>query len=1097
MSKVTKRKITVESPGSKLNNSITLSNSITNKDSQRRQSVFERLGTKTGASISINTAIVGQQPSLVENFCRHWNQNGTCPYGKNCVFVNTHTLISPSKRVPKKDLEPKQALEGLRLHSTVVKRGSPDLSWESWDQTELEYEDEKVLERRRQLLQRELELQMRREETEEHHTRHRHTTTKPKKGLSSSSSTSVSSTSSESSSSSDESSSDSSSSGIAGDNSKRRSKPNKTKRGSTSSVSDTERNKIRESNKSMHKDRSPSNISRKSTSSRDKRGFTPPRKPGTNIKMTTRKKSPSPSHRRHNTPTSSSKSKPSTSKSSVSSRPGSKRSVSTERKDKHKRSQSPPRPRSSKTGAPRRPESRPRRSPDTKPRNTSRSRLEDRKKDDDRSRSKDDRRQDRKTGSDRDKRDHEDARAREKAREAREKEREEALERCRERQREREQLARDKERTRERPRDDRDKDKTIPPLMSLPQQDRKALERDRDRATKDRKDRDKERDKDKDRDRDRLYDRNVDKSDRSRPLEKERLSEKIPERDRISDKDRPRDRDNLSDRREKGDRDRSFERDRNFDNRNTGDQNERAFDRDKDRQPKGLDRSRDRDFDREKERGYERVPDNRRSFEKVGDRDRTSLEKDRGIVRDRGLDRVMEIRERNKSMERGRVSDGERNTDRGRDRFDRRTLAAEDKGYESPYDSRRERPRYGGDGPERPAMFKDHSPSREDSRSMRMNQGFSDDRRSRGGRGTWESRDWDYPDSRRDWDSRNRHGEWEGSGVEGEAWGGRWGGGGGDWREEWPQQQHRPPRHPPREEQTIVSANHIVVRDTSVDDSGGRRSQAKDIVDKDSVSGDFKKDNMDTGSVDVNLKRGREGSEGPVEAKKPRLEETSAMLEEALSDISDDPDEILNREDIDMTPQDSAAVEEDVSVQPSAPDLDQRLLEDRPSEEENIDNLDFEEISDEELEEEARANKGLGDALGVDWASLVAESRPRVVEAGPGAARRRWQPENILARIGVSMEYAGVDLFNEIHNKLTEKKGEDEKGKIGLLHPVASLHVTLRDKQARRRCLFSGADTFKRALSARADLAIRRQLCNLPVASLEMQQASGFCQWVV
>ncbi|KAG8256309.1 hypothetical protein J6590_071825 [Homalodisca vitripennis] len=74
---------------------------------------------------------------------------------------------------------------------------------------------------------------------------------------------------------------------------------------------------------------------------------------------------------------------------------------------------------------------------------------------------------------------------------------------------------------------------------------------------------------------------------------------------------------------------------------------------------------------------------------------------------------------------------------------------------------------------------------------------------------------------------------------------------------------------------------------------------------------------------------------------------------------------------------------------------------------------------------------------------------------------------------------------------------EDEKGKIGLLHPVASLHVTLRDKQARRRCLFSGADTFKRALSARADLAIRRQLCNLPVASLEMQQASGFCQWVV
>lgn len=35
-------------------------------------------------------------------------------------------------------------------------------------------------------------------------------------------------------------------------------------------------------------------------------------------------------------------------------------------------------------------------------------------------------------------------------------------------------------------------------------------------------------------------------------------------------------------------------------------------------------------------------------------------------------------------------------------------------------------------------------------------------------------------------------------------------------------------------------------------------------------------------------------------------------------------------------------------------------MEDRPSEDENIDNLDFEEISDEELEEEARANRGKG-----------------------------------------------------------------------------------------------------------------------------------------
>ena len=56
-----------------------------------------------------------------------------------------------------------------RLHSTVVvkKTHSPDLNWENWDQTDLEYEDEKVLEKRRQLLQRELELQMKREKEEQ------------------------------------------------------------------------------------------------------------------------------------------------------------------------------------------------------------------------------------------------------------------------------------------------------------------------------------------------------------------------------------------------------------------------------------------------------------------------------------------------------------------------------------------------------------------------------------------------------------------------------------------------------------------------------------------------------------------------------------------------------------------------------------------------------------------------------------------------------------------------------------------------------------------------------------------------------------------
>ena len=62
MSKQGKRKITVDSSK--------------NKDSQRRPSVFERLGTKATGS---NT-----QSSINENICRHWLQTGSCPYGKTC-----------------------------------------------------------------------------------------------------------------------------------------------------------------------------------------------------------------------------------------------------------------------------------------------------------------------------------------------------------------------------------------------------------------------------------------------------------------------------------------------------------------------------------------------------------------------------------------------------------------------------------------------------------------------------------------------------------------------------------------------------------------------------------------------------------------------------------------------------------------------------------------------------------------------------------------------------------------------------------------------------------------------------------------------------
>ncbi|KAK0179808.1 hypothetical protein PV327_005525 [Microctonus hyperodae] len=171
----------------------------------RRPSVFERLGTKP-------VAVPATQ--ITTDYCRNWASNGNCSYGKSCKYANTHTLISPSKRA-KKDTPNASVVTTKedpfkRVTSKIVKKTShsPDLNLEEWNQTDLEYEDEKVLERRRQLLQRELELQMKKDKEVHGKDKIKH---KKRVMSSSSSSHSSSSSSSSSSSTSDDSSSSSTS----------------------------------------------------------------------------------------------------------------------------------------------------------------------------------------------------------------------------------------------------------------------------------------------------------------------------------------------------------------------------------------------------------------------------------------------------------------------------------------------------------------------------------------------------------------------------------------------------------------------------------------------------------------------------------------------------------------------------------------------------------------------------------------------------------------------------------------------------------------------------------------------------------------------
>lgn len=230
--------------------------------------------------------------------------------------------------------------------------------------------------------------------------------------------------------------------------------------------------------------------------------------------------------------------------------------------------------------------------------------------------------------------------------------------------------------------------------------------------------------------------------------------------------------------------------------------------------------------------------------------------------------------------------------------------------------------------------------------------------------------------------------------------------------------------------------------------------------------------------------------------------------------------------------------------------------------------LDFEEISDGELEEESRI-KGLGDALGVDWASLAKETQ-RPIKHEPeefmDSTNSRWTPHRILWDIGVSAKLAGEDFARQVltdaRNELrrekqglrlkmqqlkavklemtngdvkkesvdvemteavkikTEPKDEDEnevkpdqtveeaKGEIlgemevdlpeddfeldgdVLIHPLAHVQVLMRKLQTKRKNLIlHSTGKYGRALSARRDLKIRRQLCNLPTRDIKIDRS--------
>ncbi|XP_068621669.1 fl(2)d-associated complex component-like isoform X2 [Battus philenor] len=993
MSKQGKRKITVELPKT--------------KDLANRPSVFERLGTKKTSSTS------GKKTS---EYCRQWAQHGSCAYGKSCKFAATHTLISPSKqRAANKESDHKRLVKDdpkSRLHSTVVVRTgrSPDEEIDNWDQNDLEYADTDVLEKRRQQLQRELELQLKMDSTKD--------IRKDKKKMISSSSSSRSSSSSSMSSSSSDGTTSSSSSGR---DAKRKLKKGKLKRNSSSS-SDGEAPSKKKISKSDSLKREKSEAKKPSVKKDDRVKKNEANRKKTLAKTTIGKKSLSPGKKSGGTP-------PITSKSLV-----------TKNTVKHAKS------------------------PQRREKNRSMSPHSARDRDKERDRNKE--------------------KEREKEREKdREKDRDRARVRSRSPKKAR---SRSPRRHGSHSKDSRRKDSSE---RSRPVSPKKQIRRDgsseRHRKSSVSKERDRTRDH-----KDRSLERRKDKHD-----DKDRHDRKDRGRDRNKDVKR-------DDNKRRG-------RERGLGGRGGSDKGlekpnkpmERLLPRPEERMA-ALAAISNRTLESDKNSSTSKDRQDTHS-DRGGRKDR--LERDRSTKRDRldslerepgdyemGLERQYD---HGHSLEHyDRIDDRFEGVPREGERSPGYTLQGRERHYDSAYDM---------SGPPRGYPEDEeriYGETMSDHRGVDI--GYDDRRPHRDH--SWEGRSGSIDRERA---YMHTHKDWENEDYRGP----------GDWGRE----RHWPIHDPQMPEWSEKDA----------DMEGWRHRGHPPGSHRGRVHDDYNRGmRMDLSRSDSNKRRGpRNESETVVKETLPTVQPTvtAPAQEEAevedkpvpddLSEISDDPDDILEREDmLDQNMDEDSQVEQTNEEVTSKPDGFEKEStqdtsgagEEKESQEgkddEDVTNLDFEEISDGELEEER--TRGLGDALGVDWASLVADARRREQVPSTGGARDRWRPERVLARLGLSLHMAGESTVQNILEKNAEnlqaqnaenppnndgekvlvQNGQCENTvkqipvNVNTLHPIASIQVAIEKRKHQRAVLFGSGCEITRGLSARRDLALRRYLCHLP-----------------
>ncbi|ODM91818.1 Zinc finger CCCH domain-containing protein 13 [Orchesella cincta] len=167
------------------------------------------------------------------------------------------------------------------------------------------------------------------------------------------------------------------------------------------------------------------------------------------------------------------------------------------------------------------------------------------------------------------------------------------------------------------------------------------------------------------------------------------------------------------------------------------------------------------------------------------------------------------------------------------------------------------------------------------------------------------------------------------------------------------------------------------------------------------------------------------------------------------------------------------------------------------TEDDILERMDFEEISDEELGDVGENKIPIVDALGVDWASLVCGEKNRPISPSSVLStastsmkvRKRWTPLQVVSRVGLLSNCSEKLLQKVVELKMKEEpyaeSSEDPMDLEEKIQDELQNAGKFRKIRARGNVIDTiGLGPNSRALSSRRDMALRRYYLGMPQKSL-------------